>query len=283
MKFKLILLFVVFLFPFILSAQELSTVTFFSEDGERFTVFMDGEQKNREPMAEVRVRDLSRPTYDARIIFANRDYPEITARITSTTPKGRRAEVTYKIVKDKKGMPFLHLLVVVPIKDNSMTSNNESAYSGTEEANSAQFIDYTKPETKTVITTTTTDESTNTQTTTTRVKLDYGQRDETHKNLTGCIPMDKADFARAKQSIASNDMEEQKLLTARDIGNSNCFTAEQVTQVLNIFSLERTKLNFAKFAYSRTVDPGNYFKVNSAFETDETKKELFDYISSTMK
>lgn len=278
MKFRFLLFVAVAFLPLYSFAQELSSLTLFSEDGTKFSLFLNGEQKNMQPMAEMRVRELTNPTYDARIVFANPNMPELSGVIKTTTPHGRRAEVTYKIEKTVNGAYTLHCLGVIPIKDNSMVGNNESSYSGTEGANDAQFIDPTQPETKTTRVTTMTDGNDNTTTTTT-VRLNYGQRDNTKQNA-GCIAMDNNDFDHAKYSISTFEMDNQKLSAANDVANSNCFTSDQVLQILTVFSLEKTKLSFAKLAYAHTVDRANYFKVNQAFEAEETKKELYDYLSS---
>ncbi len=280
MKCRFLLSLSIAFLPLISIAQQLSSLTIFSENGEKFTLFLDGEQKNMQPMMEMRLRDLAKPSYDARIIFANSNSQELNGTIKTTTPRGWKADVTYKLVSLPNGIYSLRCLGVVPIKDNSQIGTNESSYSGTESAETAQFIDYTQPETKTTRVTTITDENDN-KVTTTSVRLNYGQRDNSKENAAGCIAMDNRDFERAKVSVGRYEMEDQKLMAANDVANSNCFTSEQVLQILNLFSLERTKLSFAKTAYGHTVDHANYFKVNLAFEAEETKKELYDYVSST--
>jgi len=50
-------------------------------------------------------------------------------------------------------------------------------------------------------------------------------------------------------------------------------------EICRLFSLDNTKVTFAKFAYDRTVDQQNYFKVASVFDFDSNKKQLNDFIS----
>ncbi len=266
--------------PFITFAQQLSSLTLFSENGEKFTLYLDGEQKNPQPMSEMRVRELTRTSYDGRIVFDNPGIPELRGIIKTTTPRGWKADVTYKIETNLQGDHTLRCLGVVPIKDNSRVGSNESSYSGTEGSEDAHYLDYGSPETKTTTVTSSTDGFGNT-TIDKRAQSGYDQKDRVSKSAAGCIPMDKNDFERTKWDINGNEMDDQKLMTARNLAINNCFTSEQVLQILNLFSLEKTKLNFAKFAYPQTVDKANYFKVNSAFEAEETKKDLYDYLSRT--
>jgi len=97
----------------------------------------------------------------------------------------------------------------------------------------------------------------------------------------GCPwPMSTNDYNAAKSTIASKTFEDSKLQIAQQIVGSNCLFADQVTEITRLFDFEDTKLEFAKFAYTRTYDQGNYFKVNNAFEFELTIEELNDYIQS---
>jgi len=46
---------------------------------------------------------------------------------------------------------------------------------------------------------------------------------------------------------------------------------------MNTFSFEDTKLEFAKYAYERTYDIGNYYKLNDAFSFESSIEELNEY------
>ena len=59
-----------------------------------------------------------------------------------------------------------------------------------------------------------------------------------------------------------------------------CFSAAQVKAMMGLFSFEESKLDFAKFAYDRTHDIGNYYKVNDAFSFESSIEELNEHIQS---
>jgi hypothetical protein len=95
----------------------------------------------------------------------------------------------------------------------------------------------------------------------------------------GCpMPMSPSDFESAKSSIASKTFENTKLEVAKQIIGSNCLTSDQVKQLMKVFEFESTKLDFAKYAYKRTYDKGNYYKVNDAFEFESSIGDLQEYI-----
>ncbi len=93
-------------------------------------------------------------------------------------------------------------------------------------------------------------------------------------------PMNGQDFRSAKATVTNASFEDTKLSTAKAILSSNCMSTGQVMEICKSFGFEGSKLDFAKFAYSKTTDPGNYFKVGQVFNFDASKTDLNNYISS---
>ncbi len=97
----------------------------------------------------------------------------------------------------------------------------------------------------------------------------------------GCpVPMSSADYDDLKQSVASKSFEETKFTIAKQVLQDRCMLVSQVKQMMLIFTFEQTRLDFAKFAYDRTYDTGNYFKVNDAFTFESSVEELNEYINA---
>lgn len=97
----------------------------------------------------------------------------------------------------------------------------------------------------------------------------------------GCaMPMSSTEMADIKKSIESKGFEETKLTLAKQVGRDRCFTADQVKTIMGVFNFEESKLEFAKFAYDRTHDIGNYYKVNDAFNFSSSIDDLNEYIQS---
>jgi hypothetical protein len=96
----------------------------------------------------------------------------------------------------------------------------------------------------------------------------------------GCPwPANSSDFQSMKRSISSKTFEDTKLQVAKQILNSNCLTTNQVKEIMDVFTFEDSKLNFAKYAYAYTYDIGNYYKVNDAFTFSSSIDELNSFIS----
>lgn len=61
---------------------------------------------------------------------------------------------------------------------------------------------------------------------------------------------------------------------------NNYFTAQQVTELVHLFDFNNDQLRVAKMAYTKTVDPQNYFMVSNALEFSSSVRELTAYIAS---
>ena len=95
----------------------------------------------------------------------------------------------------------------------------------------------------------------------------------------GCpVPLSAGEFNDMKETIRSKDFENTKLTISKQILKNNCMTASQVREIMGLFDFENTKLDFAKYAYDRTYDVGNYYKVNDAFEFESSVDDLNKYI-----
>ncbi len=97
----------------------------------------------------------------------------------------------------------------------------------------------------------------------------------------GCPwPMEEAQFAEAKNLVRSKSFDDEKLTTAKQITGSNCLKVSQVLDLMKEMDFEDSKLVYAKFAYNQTFDPGNYSKLNDAFDFDSSIDELSEYIKN---
>lgn len=128
------------------------------------------------------------------------------------------------------------------------------------------------------------------ETTTTTVHSSGGAATPTQQNVyvmpgysgpTGCPwPMSDGDFNSAKNSIKSKSFEDSKLTMAKQIFDHNCLLSSQVRDIMSTFDFEATRLEFAKYAYGRTFDIGNYYKVNDVFDFESSISDLNTYINN---
>lgn len=97
----------------------------------------------------------------------------------------------------------------------------------------------------------------------------------------GCVqPMSQQDFNSALNSIHSKSFESTRLEVAKQITNANCLTSAQVRSILQEFSFESTRLDFAQFAYSHVYDINNYHQVTSAFSFESSTTSLLAYMDT---
>jgi Domain of unknown function (DUF4476) len=97
----------------------------------------------------------------------------------------------------------------------------------------------------------------------------------------GCpVPMSNEDFSDLNATISSKTFEETKFTIAKQVLNDRCLFVSQVKQISMQFTFEQTRLDFAKYAYDRTYDVGNYFKINDIFTFESSTEELNEYIDS---
>ena len=90
--------------------------------------------------------------------------------------------------------------------------------------------------------------------------------------------MNAREFDQVKEQIRKEWFENNRLTSAKVIIDKNNFTAQQVKDLVLLFSFENNKLEVAKYAYRKTVDKQNYYLVNDAFTFSSSKDELARFI-----
>lgn len=92
-------------------AQSTTNLVFFSEQGERFYVILNGIQQNINAETNVRVTNLIQPYYKVKLRFADAKYPDIDKTINFN----QGTETTYIVKNTSKGL-VLRWMSEVPIQ-----------------------------------------------------------------------------------------------------------------------------------------------------------------------
>ena len=126
---KLLITFLSFLFLNILNAQQQVTgsVSIFSEDGDKFTLILNGEIINDTPQSNLRVEDLNQPYYNAKIKFENQTLTDISTNNLSVTDYNNVFnDVTYKIKRDRnnKSKTKMNFFSSVPVNRGFIPASN---------------------------------------------------------------------------------------------------------------------------------------------------------------
>lgn len=309
-----ILLGAAFLFSALQIKAQTNNLIIFDQQGEPFYAIVNGVQQNATPQTNVKITGLNGNTFKVTVMFKDSSIPSIDK---TAYFQDNGSEETYNVIIKKDGEHVLRFYGVVPIPQAPpppTQNQNVVNYSSTPPLppqNSTTVVQQTT-------TTTTTDGGMGngsvtmnmgnggvnmntgsgvqqtTVITTTTTTSDGGMGNQQQQpppppmqdpppggSGGGCAyPMVHDDFESAKNSISQKDFEDTKLSLAKQIAGSNCLYSGQIRSIMQLFSFENSKLDFAKFAYSHCYDKSNYYKVNDAFTFDNSSKELNDYISN---
>lgn len=96
----------------------------------------------------------------------------------------------------------------------------------------------------------------------------------------GPEPMSMQQFQQLKNSINNQWFSSGQISVFQQALAQNYFTANQVFELVNLFTFSSDQLQVAKAAYTKTVDPQNYFVVYDALEFSSNVNELSAYIAS---
>ena len=285
-------------------------LTIFSEDGDKFTLILNGEIINDTPQTNLRVEDLNQPYYNAKIRFQDNTLTDVSKNnLMLTDVDGIFSDVTYKIKRDKnnKTKMKLNYFSSIPVRPDFIPPSN------------VHVIHYGQPQpviiqqvggvSQTTTTTTSQNGGTNigvgvnvggvnmgisindnmgngsvTQTTTTTSTSHTGgtiiNHEEPIRGCNGRLCMTSGNFNAALATIKKQSFEDTRLKTAKQVITANCLNVDQIIQIANTFSFEDNKLDFAKFAYDYCIEPRNYFKLNGIFSFSSNVDELSDYVQS---
>lgn len=308
---KTLVLFMLLSMGFMAFAQK-SNLVIFSENGERFQVVLNGILQNAQAETNVMITDLIAPSYKVKILFED---PGISDLEKTIYFQEMYVQLTMKITLNKKGQYKLRMFNSVPLAQapprppaqhvvmyttvpatsvsttySTSTTTSHGQPVGGENVNmnvnmGGVNMNVNVNASGTGVSSNSTYTETHTTTTTTSgggyVQAENHYILPGYSGPYGCpYPMSPQDFSDAKRSIASKDFSDSKLRMAKQIIDSNCLLSSQVMEIMQLFDFEEDKLKIAEYAFGYTLDYGNYYKVNDAFEFESTIEELDNYINS---
>jgi hypothetical protein len=220
-----------------------TSLTIFTEKGENFTVFVNGDQKNTKPGDHVKVEGLYGPSFKIRIVFKDVSIREVNKTVFNT-PSG---ELFYALRPGKKGDYFLE--------------KTSSDYIHTQEA---------VPEKKPVTTAAKESKQTPAKSETTA-----------KKSGGGCSnPMSEGDFQASTIAISNAPFDGMKLTQAKKVAEAHCLYCRQIVELMYTLSYDPSRLTLAKTAYKHCYDPENYDQVRDVLSSTKSKEDLDHYTES---
>ncbi len=103
-----------------------------------------------------------------------------------------------------------------------------------------------------------------------RSTTDYSKSDNKRNNET---------FALTLASIKKQSFDTERLKIAKNAVAQGSMLSSEIAEITKLFSFESSRLEFAKFAYTYTIDKKNYVIVQDAFQFSSSTSELQDYIT----
>lgn len=293
-------------------------LTIFSEDGDKFTLILNGEVINDTPQTNLRVEDLNQPYYNAKIRFADASLADVTKNnLMITDVDGIFSDVTYKIRRDKNNRTKMKMnyFSSIPVRPDFIPpSNVHVIHYGQPRPVLTQPIGGVSQTTTTTTTQTGTvnaggvnvgvginvdgvnlgmgvsindnigggavTQTTTTTTTTNNANVVVVEHEQPIRGCGGRSCMTPGNFNAALATIKRQNFEDTMLKTANQVVAANCLNVDQIIQIANLFNFEDNKLAFAKFAYDFCTEPRNYFKLNGIFSFSSNVDELSDYVQS---
>lgn len=242
---KLIITILVASLAYNITAQK-SRLVIYSQEEDKFRLELNGVLQCTEAGTDIMISELREQSYQLKVIF-EQDIPELDKTIHFSNGI---SEDTYLLKKNRKGKYVLRFQNSLPAAQAPDPPASRLTY------NLKADIEHIS---------------------TSRHEGEYVLPG--YDGYYGCpYPMEKDDFSLAKQSIESKGFTESSLSLTKDILSSNCLLTSQVCELIELFDFEDDKLEIAKLAYGSTLDVGNYFKVNDAFEFESSIEELDEYI-----
>lgn len=99
-------------------------------------------------------------------------------------------------------------------------------------------------------------------------------------NYFGSQSMSDIDFRALINTMNQRSFEKDKLIVAQQAARNSYLSAGQIRQIMEQFSFESSRLEFAKYAYDFCSDRPNYYQVNDAFDFSNSVSNLEEYISA---
>jgi Domain of unknown function (DUF4476) len=86
------------------------------------------------------------------------------------------------------------------------------------------------------------------------------------------------EFETLKERVKQNTFDAGKLEAAKNLTRSNSLTANQVSEIANLMTMDNNRLEFAKFAYEFTYDRENYSTVVNTMAFTNNRRSLEQFI-----
>lgn len=323
MKTK-ILFFLIAIVPFTFAqSQSHSKITIFNDEGNAFTLTLNGKTINESPQNRIDADELTQSQYSVLINFENKSLGIVKKNVFLEHGN----HYVFRSFANKRGKQVLRLFSNSPITDlvderapkstrRDQVPHEEKEMKTTPKpvkeqpaARDAETPSRSKEGQHTEVTMTmpdgsrfemsvkTNDESTrqeemqmpdNNPNTQAAEEVEMPQEDieeepviyvEGYTGRIGCPhPISQKEVSNIINTIENQTFSDTKMRTAKRALNNKCINVEDIGKIMNLFTFEDAKIEFAKYAYGFTHDVDNYYMLYNNFTFEATIEELEEYI-----
>jgi len=296
----------------VFAQSPVASLTIFSERGDKFFVYLNGQKINPTPLSKVKVEDLPYVYYAVKVEYDDASHYTISKeKLFVCNKKGELRDFTYELVREDSEMKLKFVSMKIPAEKSNSRENFIFSYSDKKlksepvikketqnipPINEGVAVNNKKADTVIQTKTITSTDQKNTEEhimvkkepVTTKVMSEENSSDIVNalvlmepKKWT-CKsewPMLKSDYENSIRDISNLNSDAEKLSFAKELASKNCLKAEQVMEIASLMNNESERLEFLKFSYPHTIDIKNYLKATKLF-TEEKNKSAFLYFIS---
>ncbi len=248
-------------------------INVFSDKGERFWVIINGIKQNTKASQHVKITSLTGTFWKMRVVFENQNIPEVSQNIGTMEAD---QELTYQIKQNRKGAYVARIFSATPISGSTSKAETTISYRPNEQIENTTILDNAPNTNNLNGFSLKADEKGidfNVNIDTTRPVI------EPQNNTRNCSqPMLSSDFYNAKKAVDGESFDENKMQVSQQFTKNNCVSVAQIKEIMELFSFEENKLEYAKYAYDFCADKGNYYQLNSVFNFSSTKDALNEFL-----
>ena len=92
-------------------------------------------------------------------------------------------------------------------------------------------------------------------------------------------PLSEADFEKMRKEVEEQSFDSKRLIKAKELSDAHYLYVSQIKAILEALSLEGNRLEYAKYAYSTTLDAENYKTLVDNFRMSANKEDLTNFLS----
>lgn len=240
------MLFLSFLAGFLMIGTDLfsqgTSLTVIADNGEKFTMEVNGNLESSKPQSRVTVDGLYGPSIKVVIYIDGAEVAPVAKSIFNKP----NSDFYYVLHRNIKG-----IYVIDPVSPDYVPGGS-----------SAQAESPAPPPAK-------------------EPKSKEPAQAKSSPKTAGCNePLTADEFTVFYKSVSARPFEGTRLSGAKSVVVEKCITVDQLIDLINLLSLEPSKLDLAKYAYLHVHDPQNYSLVDEVFLSGSSVESLHKYISS---